>query len=683
MIAAEALARWHHPDHGTVDPLRFLETVERSGLLPAFAEAVLDQALLACVSWREAGFDLPVAVNVAPRSLLDPRFPGSVMTRLRTHDLPPDRLILELTETLTISQLEVVDRVLGRLRDEGVRLALDDFGTGYSSLSVLSRIPVHELKIDSEFVSAMETSPEAGAVIRSTVDLGRSLNLAVVAEGVDSEPQRRALWEMGCTAGQGHLFARPMTAAPAARGAAPRLRRPARHARAGAARRGRGDPAQPAPAAGAATARRAFATLGRVITWSRLDRAAGGLAFDLGLYALSAGFAVITAATSTLLPHRAWGSVAAFGYAAAAVAVLVQWLAGNRDPRLRAAITGLAWVATAWVPTLIQSVERAGGRTDRAQEEVLVVEDGGSPPAAPRHALPLRRHHRRGCPPTSGCWATCRTSRVWRCSVCPARSPVTPGGPTPGSGSCSHRRPPSRPRSRWSAGRTCCARCSSPRCCRSARSPSRPAATTCRCSRCACWRSRCAAAGALGLGRRRRRAGRRAEAVRLPIVVVLLIHALTRRRLRPFALGALGPAGARRSCRRCWRDPGALVDNVIGFPLGHGVVSSPAASPFPGHLIAAALPGGRLIAAGLLGLAGAGHRRLDHPPPAAHRGRRGADQRVRAARGDPADALDPVRLPAVPGRPAGLGAGVAPTRPRPAAAIGWKRRADERATAYT
>ena len=93
-----------------------------------------------------------------------------------------------------------------------MRLALDDFGTGYSSLSVLSRIPVHELKIDREFVTAMETSPEAAAVIRSTVDLGRSLDLAVVAEGVESEPQRRALWELGCAAGQGHLFARPMAA---------------------------------------------------------------------------------------------------------------------------------------------------------------------------------------------------------------------------------------------------------------------------------------------------------------------------------------------------------------------------------------------------------------------------------------------------------------------------------------
>ncbi len=211
-IGAEALARWHHPTHGMIDPLRFLEAVERSGLLPAFAEAILDQALIAAGSWRDAGFDLPVSVNVSPRSLLDARFPGAVLARLRAHDLPPDRLVLELTETLTLSQLDVVDRVLSRLRDSGVRLALDDFGTGYSSLSLLSRIPVHELKIDRSFVNAMETAPEAAAVIRSTLDLGRSLDLTVVAEGVESEPQRRALWELGCAAGQGHLFARPLAA---------------------------------------------------------------------------------------------------------------------------------------------------------------------------------------------------------------------------------------------------------------------------------------------------------------------------------------------------------------------------------------------------------------------------------------------------------------------------------------
>ncbi|MFS8477726.1 MAG: bifunctional diguanylate cyclase/phosphodiesterase [Micromonosporaceae bacterium] len=213
VLAAEALARWHHPEKGNLDPRQFLTAVERSGVLPAFADAVLDQALLAVVEWREAGFDLPVAVNVSPRSLLDHRFPDSVAGRLRRHDLPADRLILELTESLTLSQLEVVDRVLGELRDQGIRLALDDFGTGYSSLAVLPRVPVHELKIDRAFVRDMEISAEAAAVVRSTVDLGRSLDLAVVAEGVERESQRRTLWELGCAAGQGHLFARPMPAA--------------------------------------------------------------------------------------------------------------------------------------------------------------------------------------------------------------------------------------------------------------------------------------------------------------------------------------------------------------------------------------------------------------------------------------------------------------------------------------
>jgi diguanylate cyclase (GGDEF)-like protein len=212
VVSAEALARWHHPQHGNLTPLQFLETVERSGQLAAFADAVLDQSLRALTTWREAGFDLPVAVNVSPRSLLDPQFPQAVLARLQSHAVSPDRLVLELAETLTISQLEVVDRALGELHEAGVRLALDDFGTGVSSLSVLSRLPVHELKIDREFVLAVETSSEATAVIRSTVDLARSLHLTVVAEGVESEPQRQALFKMGCVAGQGHLFARPMRA---------------------------------------------------------------------------------------------------------------------------------------------------------------------------------------------------------------------------------------------------------------------------------------------------------------------------------------------------------------------------------------------------------------------------------------------------------------------------------------
>ncbi|RSM67766.1 bifunctional diguanylate cyclase/phosphodiesterase [Actinoplanes sp. ATCC 53533] len=210
VTSAEALARWHHPQHGNLTPMQFLQTVERTGQLPAFVDAVLEQSLTAYRMWFEAGFDLPVAVNVSPRSLLDETFPAAVLAQLARHGVPADRLVLELAETLTLSQLDVVDRALIELRDAGVRLALDDFGTGVSSLSVLSRLPVHQLKIDRKFVRAVETSAEATSVIRSTVDLARSLHLAVVAEGVESEPQRHALWELGCIAGQGHLFARPM-----------------------------------------------------------------------------------------------------------------------------------------------------------------------------------------------------------------------------------------------------------------------------------------------------------------------------------------------------------------------------------------------------------------------------------------------------------------------------------------
>jgi diguanylate cyclase (GGDEF)-like protein len=212
MISAEALARWQHPDRGEMDPRRFLAAVERSGLLPAFAEAVLDQALAAMARWRQLGVLAPVAVNASPRSLLDPTFPRMVRDRLRSAGARGQDLIVELTETLTLSQVEMVGGVLRELRDCGVRLALDDFGTGYSSLAMLAKVPVYELKIDRSFVATMDSSPEAVAVVRSTIELGRTLEHMVVAEGVETPEQRQALWEMGCPAGQGHLFGKPMSA---------------------------------------------------------------------------------------------------------------------------------------------------------------------------------------------------------------------------------------------------------------------------------------------------------------------------------------------------------------------------------------------------------------------------------------------------------------------------------------
>jgi EAL domain-containing protein (putative c-di-GMP-specific phosphodiesterase class I) len=211
MIAAEALARWHHPDRGDLGPRRFLSAVERSGLLPGFAEAVLDQALAAMLRWRAAGVDAPVAVNASPRSLLDPAFPRMVLGRLEANGASGADLVLELTETLTLAQVDQIGGVLDELRAAGVRLALDDFGTGFSSLRMLDRVRVDELKIDRSFVAAMDTSPQAAAAVRLTIELGRSLEMLVVAEGVESPRQRRALWVQGCPAGQGHLFGRPMS----------------------------------------------------------------------------------------------------------------------------------------------------------------------------------------------------------------------------------------------------------------------------------------------------------------------------------------------------------------------------------------------------------------------------------------------------------------------------------------
>jgi EAL domain-containing protein (putative c-di-GMP-specific phosphodiesterase class I) len=136
-----------------------------------------------------------------------------VFSRLQLSTIEAQSRFVAELQIPSLAALGNISRTLAELRDAGVRLAVDDFGTGVSSLSVLSRIPVHELKIDREFVASVETSAEAAAVIRTTVDLARNLHLTVVAEGVESEPQRRALWELGCHAGQGRLFARPLSAA--------------------------------------------------------------------------------------------------------------------------------------------------------------------------------------------------------------------------------------------------------------------------------------------------------------------------------------------------------------------------------------------------------------------------------------------------------------------------------------
>lgn len=208
----EALIRWQHPRRGWLSPADFIRPVENSEQLGTFTRYVLDKALSVAASWAREGLDVPISVNLSARSLLDPRLPAEIADALRRHQVPPRRLVLEITETVVMSELEVIDEVLATLRSMGVQLAVDDFGTGFSSLTFLTRIAVDELKVDRSFVIRMADSPEAAAIVRTTVGLAHELGLRVVAEGVETAEQRMALAELGCTSAQGYHFFKPMPA---------------------------------------------------------------------------------------------------------------------------------------------------------------------------------------------------------------------------------------------------------------------------------------------------------------------------------------------------------------------------------------------------------------------------------------------------------------------------------------
>ncbi|MEW2383170.1 GGDEF domain-containing phosphodiesterase [Micromonospora sp. NPDC047707] len=208
----EALIRWRHPRRGWLSPHDFIRPVENSEQLGTFTRYVLDKALAVAAQWAREGLDVPISVNLSARSLLDPRLPAEIADALRRHQVPAHRLVLEITETVVMSELEVIDEVLATLRTMGVQLAVDDFGTGFSSLTFLTRIAVDELKVDRSFVIRMADSPEAAAIVRTTVGLAQELGLRVVAEGVETAEQRSALAALGCTAAQGYHFFKPMPA---------------------------------------------------------------------------------------------------------------------------------------------------------------------------------------------------------------------------------------------------------------------------------------------------------------------------------------------------------------------------------------------------------------------------------------------------------------------------------------
>ncbi|SDF24094.1 diguanylate cyclase (GGDEF) domain-containing protein [Blastococcus aurantiacus] len=210
VVGVEALVRWEHPRLGWVSPDEFVPVAERAGLIGALTSQVLEIALAAVASWRAAGRDLGIAVNLSTRSLQDPDLVDEIARLLRRHDVPAARLTLEVTESSVMGDPARAVALLHQLRDLGVRLSVDDFGTGYSSLSYLQRLPVQEVKIDRSFVAGLDRGTENVAIVRAIVDLGRNLGLDVVAEGVEDQATRDRLAAMDCDLLQGWHLARAM-----------------------------------------------------------------------------------------------------------------------------------------------------------------------------------------------------------------------------------------------------------------------------------------------------------------------------------------------------------------------------------------------------------------------------------------------------------------------------------------
>jgi diguanylate cyclase (GGDEF)-like protein len=212
MTGVEALARWSHPEHGAIPPAQFIPIAEATGQMPAIGAHVLEQATACVAALNAAGADLTVAVNVSVHQL-DDSLPVVVASALERSGLDADRLRLEITETAMVRLLGPGLDTLTRLRALGVELAIDDFGTGYSSLSYLQHLDVDELKIDRGFVEHLGRDDRTAALVRTIISIAHTLDLAVVAEGVETEAQLDELRRLGCTHVQGFLLARPQTAA--------------------------------------------------------------------------------------------------------------------------------------------------------------------------------------------------------------------------------------------------------------------------------------------------------------------------------------------------------------------------------------------------------------------------------------------------------------------------------------
>jgi EAL domain-containing protein (putative c-di-GMP-specific phosphodiesterase class I)/GGDEF domain-containing protein len=212
MMGAEALLRWDHPVLGPVSPGRFIPVVEALGLSERYGLWVLNTACREARRWADEGAcGMRVAVNLSARQLLDPGLKTKIERTLARHGLGAEALELELTETATMADAERTHHLFGELRAMGISLAVDDFGSGYSSLSYLKNLPFDKLKIDREFVSQIDQRRDSRAICRALIELGRGLDLLVLAEGVETEAEVACLRGLGCHVFQGYHFSKPLS----------------------------------------------------------------------------------------------------------------------------------------------------------------------------------------------------------------------------------------------------------------------------------------------------------------------------------------------------------------------------------------------------------------------------------------------------------------------------------------
>ncbi len=213
LYGVEALARWHHPELGIISPVRFIALAEECGLIGELGQWGIKEACRQLAIWRRQGIHIPVvSVNLSPTNFHNLDLPGMIMHTLKEHDLDVKDLTIEITENILVDTNPSIMKTISEVHAYGIRLSVDDFGTGYSSLSYLRRFPIQELKLDSSFVKDLEYDHTSRALSAAVIRIGESLQLTVVAEGIETDQQHAILKEQGYHVAQGYLFSQPLPA---------------------------------------------------------------------------------------------------------------------------------------------------------------------------------------------------------------------------------------------------------------------------------------------------------------------------------------------------------------------------------------------------------------------------------------------------------------------------------------